>query len=49
MPELRNSVWNAVIVSEGYRSDEMAQFATDAKQFADALLLPPHSIVSGPR
>src|SRR6185312_11395101 len=34
-PEQR---WNAVIVSEGYRSGEMAQFATDAKGFADALL-----------
>ena len=30
--------WNVVIVSEGYRSDEMAQFAIDAKQFADLLL-----------
>ena len=30
--------WNIAIVSEGYRSDEMAQFATDAKQFADTLL-----------
>jgi hypothetical protein len=30
--------WNVVIVSEGYRSDEMAQFAADAQQFADALL-----------
>ncbi|HEY6659852.1 MAG TPA: M64 family metallopeptidase [Pyrinomonadaceae bacterium] len=30
--------WNVVIVSEGYRSEEMAQFATDAQQFADALL-----------
>jgi hypothetical protein len=30
--------WNVVIVSEGYRSDEMAQFATDAQQFADALM-----------
>lgn len=35
-PEQR---WNVVIVSEGYRSDEMAQFATDAQQFADALLV----------
>ena len=34
-PEKR---WNAVIVSEGYRNDEMVQFATDAQQFADALL-----------
>ena len=34
-PERR---WNVVIVSEGYRSDEMDQFATDAKDFADALL-----------
>ena len=34
-PEQR---WNVVIVSEGYRSDEMALFATDAQQFADALL-----------
>jgi hypothetical protein len=30
--------WNVVIVSEGYRSDEMAQFATDADQFANTLL-----------
>ncbi|HJP91910.1 MAG TPA: M64 family metallopeptidase [Pyrinomonadaceae bacterium] len=30
--------WNVVIVSEGYRSNEMAQFAADAQQFADALL-----------
>ena len=30
--------WNVVIVSEGYRSDEMAQFTTDAQQFADALM-----------
>jgi predicted secreted protein len=30
--------WNVVIVSEGYRSIEMAQFATDAQQFADTLL-----------
>lgn len=30
--------WNVVIVSEGYRSDEMGQFAIDAQQFADALL-----------
>jgi hypothetical protein len=30
--------WNVVIVSEGYRSDEMAQFAADAQQFADALM-----------
>jgi IgA Peptidase M64 len=30
--------WNAVIVSEGYRRSEMAQFAEDAKQFAEALL-----------
>jgi hypothetical protein len=34
-PEQR---WNIVIVSEGYRSDEMAQFAIDAQQFADTLL-----------
>src|SRR5688572_29362846 len=34
-PEKR---WNAVIVSEGYRSDEMPQFEIDAKQFADTLL-----------
>jgi hypothetical protein len=34
-PEQR---WNAVIVSEGYRKDEMKQFADDAKAFADALL-----------
>jgi hypothetical protein len=30
--------WNLVIVSEGYRSSEMPQFATDAQQFADTLL-----------
>lgn len=30
--------WNVVIVSEGYRSVEMALFATDAQQFADTLL-----------
>jgi hypothetical protein len=30
--------WNVVIVSEGYRSSEMPQFATDAQQFADTLL-----------
>jgi hypothetical protein len=30
--------WNIVIVSEGYRSSEMPQFATDARQFADTLL-----------
>ena len=30
--------WNVVIVSEGYRSIEMAQFATDAQQFANTLL-----------
>ena len=34
-PEQR---WNAVIVSEGYRKEEMDQFAKDAKAFADALL-----------
>src|SRR5215510_14425824 len=34
-PEQR---WNVVLVSEGYRSAEMAQFATDAQSFADALL-----------
>lgn len=34
-PEQR---WNAVIVSEGYRSNEMDQFATDAGNFAEALL-----------
>ena len=34
-PEQR---WNAVIVSEGYRNDEMSQFATDAQGFADTLL-----------
>jgi len=34
-PEQR---WNVVIVSEGYRSDEMAQFAIDAQQFAGAVL-----------
>jgi len=30
--------WNLVIVSEGYRSSEMVQFAADAQQFANALL-----------
>ncbi|MEP6742242.1 MAG: M64 family metallopeptidase [bacterium] len=30
--------WNVVLVSEGYRSAEMAQFATDAQQFANTLL-----------
>jgi len=30
--------WNVVITSDGYRSNEMAQFALDAKQFADTLL-----------
>ena len=30
--------WNVAIVSEGYRDIEMAQFVTDAQQFADALL-----------
>lgn len=30
--------WNVVIVSEGYRSSEMAQFAVDAQQFANTLL-----------
>jgi hypothetical protein len=34
-PEQR---WNAVIVSEGYRSNEMDQFAIDAGNFAEALL-----------
>lgn len=34
-PEKR---WNVVIVSEGYRSSEMDQFATDAQQFANTLL-----------
>ncbi|HJT27346.1 MAG TPA: M64 family metallopeptidase [Pyrinomonadaceae bacterium] len=34
-PEQR---WNAVIVSEGYRSNEMDQFAIDAQNFAEALL-----------
>src|SRR6267143_3264554 len=34
-PKLR---WNVVIVSEGYRSVEMAQFKTDADQFANTLL-----------
>ena len=34
-PEQR---WNAVIVSEGYRNDEMNLFAIDAQNFADALL-----------
>jgi len=30
--------WNVVIVSEGYRSSEMSQFATDSQQFADIFL-----------
>jgi hypothetical protein len=30
--------WNLVIVSEGYRKSEMAQFAADAQQFANTLL-----------
>ena len=30
--------WNVVIVSEGYRSSEMAQFAEDARQFGATLL-----------
>lgn len=30
--------WNVVIVSEGYREDEMLQFKIDAQQFADTLL-----------
>jgi hypothetical protein len=30
--------WNVVIVSEGYRNSEMAQFAEDATQFGAALL-----------
>jgi hypothetical protein len=30
--------WNVVVVSEGYRSSEMAQFAADAQQFANTLL-----------
>lgn len=30
--------WNLVIVSEGYRSSEMAQFSADAQQFANTLL-----------
>lgn len=34
-PEKR---WNVVIVSEGYRESEMAQFALDARQLADTLL-----------
>jgi hypothetical protein len=34
-PKLR---WNVVIVSEGYRSAEMAQFKTDADQFATTFL-----------
>ena len=33
-----NQRWNVAIVSEGYRSDEMTQFATDAEQFAEILL-----------
>ena len=31
--------WNVVIVSEGYRSSEMGQFAVDAQQFANTLLV----------
>jgi len=34
-PEKR---WNAVIVSEGYRSDEMPQFEIDAQLLADTLM-----------
>lgn len=33
-----NARWNVVLVSEGYKELEMAQFAADAKQFADTLL-----------
>jgi IgA peptidase M64 len=33
--------WNVVIVSEGYRDVEMAQFAADAQQFANTLLTAP--------
>src|SRR6202140_3761035 len=33
--------WNLVILSEGYRSTEMAQFATDAQQFANTLFATP--------
>ena len=33
-----NQRWNVAIVSEGYRSDEITQFATDAEQFAEILL-----------
>jgi hypothetical protein len=29
--------WNLLLFSEGYRSAEMTQFATDAQQFADTL------------
>jgi hypothetical protein len=33
--------WNLLIISEGYRSTEMAQFATDAQQFANTLFTTP--------
>jgi IgA Peptidase M64 len=33
--------WNLVIVAEGYRRAELAQFAIDARSFADRLLLEP--------
>ncbi len=33
--------WNLLIFSEGYRSTEMAQFATDAQQFANTLFATP--------
>src|SRR2546421_7187623 len=33
--------WNVLIMAEGYRAAEMAQFAIDAQQFADTLLVTP--------
>jgi hypothetical protein len=33
--------WNVLVLSEGYRAAEMAQFASDAQRFADTLLSTP--------
>ncbi len=33
--------WNLLVLSEGYRSAEISQFAVDARQFADTLLAAP--------
>ena len=33
--------WNLVILSDGYRASEMAQFATDANNFVSALFATP--------